>query len=221
VVPTSPNSERWRVSFLSPETPSRMATALTRDHAEALRLEFVEGQRAVEVFHRIKTLEQGDALGSEVLEQLWELGEGPPGLSFLPVSAASGSYRGCETYLATHLRAPSLVTLFLLFPRPLEEKLLIVAEGLLARLGKKLFKTQDLECGNDLLDPKVVIKSSQPERTQRRLQSSPTQTALLAIYSDLSDAVVSDVGVRATLSKPSIADLRKTAESFSELANAL
>lgn len=196
-------------------------TALSKAHADAVGLEFIEGQAAVDIFQRIHVLQMGDALGAKVLEQLWEPGEGPPGFSIFPMRGARGNYEGYETYLATRIKDTNQVDIFLLFQEPLQEQFLVTPEGLVARLAKKFFKMQDLQAGHPELDPKVIIRSERPERTQQRLESDSLQKALLALFTAHPQAAVNDVGVRATLSKPSIEELTDSLGLFKDVADAL
>ena len=80
---------------------------------------------------------------------------------------------------------------------------------------------QDLQAGHPELDPKVIIRSEQPERTQKRLESNSLQNALLSLFTAHPQAAVNDIGVRATLSKPSPEELSESLGLFKGVADAL
>ncbi len=173
------------------------------------------------LFHRIKILEQADAIGAAVLDQLCDLDEVGSRLSIVSLKAAHGSYRGFETYLCSEIHSPSVLMVMLRLANPEPQKLLLYAEGFLSKLGKKLFKSQDLQIGDEKLDALVMVKSSAPESTLRLLQKPATIEALLSLYERYPDSVTNDVSLRLKLADPTPGDLRDALDRLCQVAESL
>jgi hypothetical protein len=188
---------------------------------EELGLEHLKGSPAMAVFHRIKILEQGDAIGAAVLEQVCALDDQPSMISFVAIQGARGTYRGFETYLCSEIHSPSIFMMMVLFPKPEQQKLLLFREGFLSRVGKRLFKSQDLQLGDEKLDALVMVQSSDPEATLKSLRRPPLRSALLDLYEKHPDAVINDVGIRLRLNSPTSSELRSALDLISQVVEAL
>jgi hypothetical protein len=198
-----------------------MAAPIDTKKAQELGLSYLSGSMAMAIFHRIKTLEQADCIGAAVLEQVADLDGSAAMPSFVPLSAAKGTYRNFETYLCTEIHSPSVLTVMCLFPKPEQRKLLLYPEGFLSKIGKRLFKTQDLQIGDDRLDSLVMVKSSDPKSTLASLQRPLVIEALLALYERHPDTVINDIGLRLKLTSPGVYAVRDALEHLSDVIERL
>ena len=88
-------------------------------------------------------------------------------------SETRGSGRSSTTYTVVRANLAS----------PLAFDLHVAKEGAVVRLGKALFNVQDIEIGDEDIDPYVRIKSADPEAARVLLGKSEVKRALIAALS--------------------------------------
>ena len=88
------------------------------------------------------------------------------------------------------------------FPRSLDYVLNIYPEHSLHRIGKVLFRLQDIQMGHPELDQKVMVKAKRVSSAKNLLSYDRVHQALLALYDGSFEyAVVNDVSVRVILNR--------------------
>lgn len=158
---------------------------------EALGLELVDGQEA---FRRARLGADDEALAQfdklpPLLRNLlarggsWSLRGERGGLrvAIYPETRSSGRNSTTYTVVRAYLR------------EPLGFELRVRREGVAAKLGKALFKLQDIEIGDEVLDPLIRIKAGDPDRARLVLGRAEARRALAALAaSGLDFTVLSD-----------------------------
>jgi hypothetical protein len=116
---------------------------------------------------------------------------------------ASGTHRAHQVFLYRQARSSGESGrtryeshLHLLFVPPLELGLRVYREGFWSKVGKTIFRTQDIQTGHRDLDDRVMIKGSQVKGVGDLLSSQATQNTLLALFDHSSDFRVDDHGIR-------------------------
>lgn len=114
----------------------------------------------------------------------------------------TGSHRGYAIAIC-HGSSPSggnrntpSVNVSLLFKRREKLGLLLAPETFFTRVGRTLFRTQDLPTGNAELDRLVVVKANEETPVRVLLGDRRVQEALIALFRDGAEWKVSDEGIR-------------------------
>ena len=82
------------------------------------------------------------------------------------------------------------------FPPPFELGLRVYREGFWSKVGKTIFRTQDIQTGHRDLDDQVMIKGSEVRGVEDLLSTLVVQDSLLALFNHSADFRVEDHGIR-------------------------
>ena len=198
-----------------------MPSALSEPMAHQLSLEYRKGAPAAALFHRCKVLEMGDSQGRSILDQLESPSVASPLMTWVPMSAAEGLYRGFQVYLCSDIRSPNHILCCMLLADPVETRFLIFREAFLSKLAKKLFAIQDLQIGDPDLDSLVMVKSDTPPDTLALLRRPAGVQSLLTLYQAHPEAVINAVSTRLTLVSPTAEQLQSALDLMQAVASAL
>lgn len=207
--------------------------------AEKFGLELREDQEAFELTESLNMIRAADSAGAQAMERAEEfqgrLQEKKDMLgrlgAFLPMGdffkghrAAMGSSRGCRAMLLPEIQdESSKIHLVVMMSAPLDVGLHIYPESLAGKIGKFLFRLQDIQLGHQQLDPLVMVKARDQRAATRRLSGTAVQNALLALYEEGEGGTVcNDISVRACLGGSASAEQLGTwLERLTDLAVAL
>jgi len=175
--------------------------------AQELGFTFKEGLRAYLESDAVRRLEAdgSDPQQAQALAQLRTLLDNPllgGVVNRFCFGAVTGHYRGHECTLyhgaqSTNAHSSSeSVHIGLLFSRPVRQGMLLAPETFFARVGRALFRTQDLATGNAELDRLVVVKAQEEAPVRVLLADRRVQAALLALFGDGGDWKITDEGIR-------------------------
>lgn len=185
--------------------------------AETLDIELLRGKKALELGGGVKVLEQADTQGLSALGQVGDLSaqmdsaqehlqqlEGLPFLGDLFESlmeGAKGAYAGHQVLLCktSHSKNQDGVLVAVMYSQPLPCQFFLYPERFSSRLGKLLFRQQDVQLGEPELDPLIMVKTPTPEQARQFLTRRDRVAALLRLYQDGQEFLTNQLGLRIVL----------------------
>lgn len=190
--------------------------------AELAQMECIEGQKAFELSQTLQLIRQADTAGIEAMrntEQVEARIEQSrkminlvtaviPLDGFDPLSqqrAISHTDEDGRKTVVIYTSQDKTVTIHLvmMLRSPLDLKLHIYPEWFGSRVGKFLFRMQDIQLGDPNLDPLVMVKAEDVAGATRLLTGQKVQAELKALYTAKEHhpvTVINDISARVSLS---------------------
>lgn len=169
--------------------------------AELAGLTLIEGQEAFELMPTLRLFLQADTAGVEALQNLgqveaWieksrkaaeKINAKIPSGTLSPLSQQRAVNHtddlGRKTILvATPTEKSAILHLVVVLRQPKNLKLHIYSEWLGSRIGKFLFRLQDVQVGDPILDPLVMIKAEDVTGATELLKETKVQAGLRAVF---------------------------------------
>ena len=202
--------------------------------AQELGFEFKAGLRAYLESDAVRRMEAdgSDPQMAEGLAKVRAMLDNPLVMGLLDglfFGVVSGRHRGYETAICHgssssggSRNAPS-IHVSLLFNRTEKLGLLLAPETFFTRVGRTLFRTQDLPTGNAELDKLVVVKAEEEAPVRVLLGDRRVQEALIALFRDGAEWKVSDEGIRWRRAGDQLTadEVRRLLERMADAAQAL
>lgn len=189
--------------------------------AELAGLTLIEGQEAFELIQTLRLILQADAAGVEAMRNIDQVEAQieqsrkmtnrvraiVPSGGFDPISQQRAVQHtddlGRKTILVSTSSDESVILhLVVILRRPKNFKLHIYPERLASRVGKFLFRLQDIQLGDATLDHLVMIKAEDVPGATELLTDAQVQSELRAVYAPKNynpQPVCNDISVRVSV----------------------